>query len=286
MSDGGSPGGSSGKKWDWSNPQNILALIGIVAGLAGSVFGVAMAAPFGQDLLCKNFGFACPRVRAIETQFSIAAIDFEGWCEAWLQTMQSEPLPPPGYTGSKADCRLDASVSGPPGFMGSIATSQTDGDQRSSPDGGGVKQTTDVILIGHLSMKHTQTPADTPFSIRADCWRYDPAVSQWVHLDACTLSPPVYGGIDPFGPVESVLQGVDDQNPHQEPDGSYAVTMTKGEMDFIRRWRLDIDGQTTANLTPGDYRVELTVGAPGEAIEPLMLRAVFNVYPSGTQASP
>lgn len=280
MSEGGSSGGNSARKWDWGNPQNILAVIGIVAGLAGSVFGVAMAAPFGQDLLCKNFGVACPRVKAMEAQFSVTAIDFDGWCENWLTTMRNDPIPPPGFTDSKADCRLDASVSGPSGYMGSIATTQIDSDGKSSTDDGGVKQTPNVILIGHLSMKHTATPADTPFSIRADCWKHDPAVSQWVHLDACTLSPPAYSIGDPFGSVGSVLQSMDDENPSQKPDGSYALTMAKGEIDFVRRWRLDIDGQTTANIPPGDYRVELTIGAPGDAVEPMMLRAAFNVYPA------
>lgn len=280
MSESGSSGnGSSTKKWDWSNPQNVLAVAGIVAGLAGSVFGVAMAAPYGQDLLCKTFGVSCPRIEARDTKFNISAVDFDGWCASWLKSMENEQFPPPAYTGSTADCRWDAWQAGPTGYTKGIAFSMVAGADKSS-DFEAVTKSIGTVLIGHLSMRHTKTAAETPFSLRADCWRDDPAAEVWVHIDACELSAPMIGIDSPF-PASSYTSA-----PVRQADGSLTLTMAKDELDFIQRWRLDVDGQTTADLAPGAYRVDLAIGAPGEAIEPLMISTIFDIASPAPQQQP
>lgn len=253
----------AGKKWDWSSPQNIIALVGIAVSLAGSVFGVALALPFGQDLLCRNFRVSCPHVAVSSIQLDVSAIDFEGWCEDWRSKMRAETAPPPGFIDSPADCRLDFSASDPPGFSARI---------------GGVKQSNGIVLVAHLSMQHPAIPSDIPFTLRAQCWRHDAQISMWVHTP-CALSRPI---IDGRPPVETPDASVYlDRQPEAQalPEGAIAAVLEKDALDYIARWRLDIAGETTSSIPTGDYRVEVAVGAPGESIEPQRVRADFNVYP-------
>ena len=88
----GQPGGATPKKWEWGNPQNVIAIVGIAVGLLGSVFGVALALPFGQDFLCKSVGVSCPHFKVSDAQLSISAIDFDAWCKDALQRQDVDAL--------------------------------------------------------------------------------------------------------------------------------------------------------------------------------------------------
>lgn len=275
MSDSNLPGPDkpSDRKWDWSNPQTVLAALGIVAGLAGSVFGVAMAAPYGQDLLCKSFGVSCPRVEFRNPRLSVNAIDFDGWCADWLNQQAKQEFPPPGYTGSVMDCSLDFSVAGPQGFGGQIANSGIE------PGGsGGVAGHGGMLLALHLSMENAATASDTPVTLRVLCRRSDTATEQMAPVP-CELSPPRYDAADPFGErlAYSWQRAEGDEAPL--PQGAIQAVIRKDELDFIQRWRLDIDNHPNANLPPGLYSVEIAAGSPGESVEPIRIGATFEVYP-------
>lgn len=282
-----SENGFSGKKWDWSNPQNILAVIGIIAGLGGSVFGVAMAAPFGQDLLCENFKVACPRMKIEEPSLSISAIDFNGWCASWLSDMRKEQFPPPGFSDSEADCSLDFSTSDPAQFSGMIARSPDARDVAKGvePSGGGVRKSADIVLVAHLTMQHAPPRADTPFSLRAQCWWSDDSIHMWTRVP-CALSLPKFGA-EPFGTLADYVDPQLTPDRATLPEGAIAAVARANALEFIERWRLDIGDGMTANIDPGNYRVEIAIGAPGEAVEPTRVRAEFNVYlQSAPNASP
>lgn len=281
MSDTSQPGPdkASDRKWDWSNPQTILAALGIVAGLAGSVFGVAMAAPFGQDLLCKSFGVACPRVVFENPQLSVNAIAFDDWCNDWLSRQSASPEPPPpGYTGSTMDCSLDFSIAGPPGFGGQISFGSIEPDgKRVAPDSpGGVLSDRGMLLALHLSMEHTATPSDIPVTLRVLCRRSDPETQLMTPIP-CELSPPDYTAADPFARPHAYLDEPDAEAPL--PEGAARSVIRKDDLDFIQRWRLDIDNHPNAELPPGRYSVEIAAGAPGESVEPVRIGTTFDVYP-------
>jgi hypothetical protein len=265
------------RQWDWKDPQIILGTLAILAGLAGSVFGVAMAAPFGQDLLCRSFNVSCPRTEFENAKLSINVIDFDGWCGRWLEDMAKESAPPPGYSGSVMDCAYDFSVSEPPGFGGSITFANIEPDgRRVTPDTpGGVKSSNGLLLALHLSMEHPAVLSDTPFTLRVKCSRHDPDIRQWAPV-ACTLRAPYFSAADPQN--EGPLTYLDEPRP-PTPDDTDTGTMLTGELDFAQRWRLDIDGRSDALLPPGDYSVEIAVGAPGEPVAPMRIGAAFNVYP-------
>lgn len=275
MSDTSQPGPdkASDRKWDWSNPQTILAALGIVAGLAGSVFGVAMAAPNGQDMLCKTFGIACQRVAFKNPQLSVNAIDFDGWCADWLDQQSRMQFPAPGYTGSTMDCSLDFSIAGPPGFGGQISHEGTQ-----PANSGGVLGHRGMLLALHLSMENAATASDTPITLRVLCRRNDTATEQMAPVP-CELSPPRYDAADPFGErlAYSWQRAEDGEAPL--PQGAIKALIVKDELDFIQRWRLDIDNHPNAELPPGLYSVEIAAGAPGEPVDPIRVGAMFQVYP-------
>ncbi len=271
-------GKPSDRKWDWSNPQTILAAVGIVVGLAGSVFGVALAAPYGQDLLCKSFGVSCPRVVFENPQLSVNAISFDDWCNDWLTKQSSSEPPPPGYTGSAMDCSLDFSIAGPPGFGGQISFGSVEPDgKRVTPDNpGGVMSHRGMLLALHLSMEHTATPSDIPVTLRVLCRRSDPE-TQLMAPVACALSPPAYNAADPF--ARQFDYSAEPDAEAALPEGTIRGVIRKDELDFIQRWRLDIDNHPNAELRPGRYSVEIAAGAPGESVEPVRIGTTFDVYP-------
>ncbi len=273
---------TSDHKWDWSNPQTILAAAGIFAGLAGSVFGVAMAAPYGQDLLCKSFGVSCPRITLEKPQLSVNAIEFEAWCSDWLTQQEQSEFPPPGYTGSSMDCSLDFSVAEPPGFGGRISYGSVEPDgARITPESpGGVMSHRGMVLAVHLSVEHTAPAVDTPVTLRVLCRRSDAATGQMAPVP-CELRPPSYNAADPTDvglPAYSWERDQAGDDPPR-PAGAIEIVMLKDELDFIERWRLDIDGQPNANLQPGTYSVEIAIGSPGEPVEPKRVGTTFEVYP-------
>lgn len=282
MSDTEQPntGKAPDRKWDWSNPQTVLAALGIVAGLAGSVFGVAMAAPYGQDLLCKSFGVSCPRVEFKNPRLSVNVIDFDGWCADWLDQQAKQAFPPPGYTGSTMDCSLDFSVAGPPGFGGQISYVSLEPDGRLvGPDiPGGVMGHRGMLLALHLSMEHAATATDTPLTLRVLCRRSDAATDQMAPVP-CELSPPRYDAADPFGERLAYSWQRAENAEAPLPEGAIEAMVLKDELDFIQRWRLDIDNHPNAELPPGLYSVEIAAGAPGESVEPIRIGATFEVYP-------
>lgn len=277
MSDGEKPG-SSDRKWDLSNPQTLLAVVGIVVSIVGSIFGVALAMPTGQDILCKNFGMSCKHVSMLEAQLNFSVIDFDAWCDNWLKEMEANPPPPPGFSGIRSDCVLDASETGPRGFTKQIALTRIEGDEKNESHDGWARKSPGSVLIAHLSIKHTKTRVETPFTIQADCWRHNPEDSAWEHLNGCALSPAAYRLDGYAGSIEeSFRQTYEKPEASQQPNGTTAQVMAENEVDFIQRWRLDIEGSKTADLPPGDYRIELSAGEPGEALEPFLLRAWFSV---------
>lgn len=259
----GQPGGATPKKWEWGNPQNVIAIVGIAVGLLGSVFGVALALPFGQDFLCKSVGVSCPHFKVSDAQLSISAIDFDAWCKDQLATISAMPDQPPGFSNSQMDCRLRFGDSDPPGFSSLIS---------------GVKAVPGVLLVGHLQMKLPAQRNDVPVTVRAQCWRHDPAISMWGHVP-CELSAPSFDFGNPFGAIEDYASREIKPEAPELPEGAFMAVMPANSLDFIARYRLDIDGKINAELTPGDYRVEIAIGGPGEAVEPERVQAEFNVYP-------
>lgn len=286
MGDGEEPNAAkaSGGKWDWSNPQTVLAVIGIIAGLGGSVFGVAMAAPYGQDLLCQTFNLTCPRTKFENPSLSINAIDFDSWCDDWLEEQGASDMPPPGYTGSKMDCSLDFSIEEPANYSGNVSFARRapDGERIAPAAPGGVASRPGVLLVAHLSMEHPVVQADTPFTLRVVCRRGAPEGRAMAPVP-CQLSPPRYNSVNPFDPDGDAFRwpGLDAPTADAEPPlpaGAVRVSLRKDELDFIQRWRLDIDGQANAALQPGLYSVEIAAGAPGESVEPVRIGAEFEVY--------
>lgn len=283
MSHADEPGPQAGsdRKWDWSNPQIVLNVAAIVVGLAGSIFGVALAAPFGQDLLCKTVNLSCPRTSFENVKLSVNVVAFDAWCDSWLAEMAKEEFPPPGYTGSRADCALDFSSGEPPGHGGGIAFARIPAGEQDVIEGdpGGVMSSSGLLLVGHLTMEHPPPRNDTSFTLRAQCTRRDPGGAYFQRVP-CELGPTSYSNGLVFPDVDDLLYRQSDPDDGGEglPEGAVRGVMHKGEVDYIARWRLDIDGQTNALLPLGDYRVEIIIGAPGEPVEPKRIGASFQVY--------
>jgi len=269
------------RKWDWSNPQIVLNVVAIAVGLAGSIFGVALAAPFGQDLLCKTMGLSCPRTSFENVKLSVNVIEFDKWCDSWLAEMAREEFPPPGYTGSRADCSLDFSSSEPAGYGGGIAFANIRAGEKDvvEENPGGVMSNSGLLLVGHLTMEHPPPRDDTSFTLRAQCTRRDPGGGYFQRVP-CELGPTSYSNGMLIPEADDLLRRqFDSELAGQDlPEGGVRGVMRKGEVDYIARWRLDIDGQTNALLPLGEYRVEIIIGAPGEPVEPKRIGASFEVY--------
>jgi len=161
------------------------------------------------------------------------------------------------------DCALEFAASDPPGFSGQIE---------------GVKAIPGVILVGHLQMKIPAQRNDVPVTVRAQCFRHDPAISMWTRVP-CELSAPSYDFGNPYGTLESFVSEEAKPDAPDLPEGAFMAVMPANSLDFIARYRLDIDGKINAELPVGDYRVEIAIGGPGEAVEPDRAQAAFNVYP-------
>lgn len=249
MSDGDKP---SDKKWDLSNPQILLALIGLVVTVAGTVFGVALAAPWGQDALCNTFNVSCPHFKVTDVRANVAAIDFGAWCDEQYKNAPADELPPPGLLKARDACTLDFSDSNPVGFFRDVTD---DGYYRSSSK----------VLALHFQMNNPPQRVDTEFTLRTECSRHDDGIGMWTRLP-CTLSPPVYG------PEEAGLL-VEPGNFATQPDeassdgSTLRAIILKGKGGFVERWRLDIDLSKNASIEAGTYRVEIIVGGAGEPID-------------------
>ncbi|MDP3492964.1 MAG: hypothetical protein Q8R82_07605 [Hyphomonadaceae bacterium] len=258
----GQQGGAPAEKREWYNSQTIIRIGGILVGLVTILFA-GLALPFGQDFLCKSVGLSCPHVKVSDMQFGVSAIDFDAWCKDKLATIAAMPDQPPGFTNTQMDCALEFSASDPPGFSGQIS---------------GVKAVPGVVLVGHLQMKIPAQRTDIPMTVRAQCSRHDAAISMWVRVP-CELSPPSYDFGNPYGTPESFVAEEPKPEAPELPEGAFVAVMSANSLDFIARYRLDMDGKINAELPPGDYRVEIAIGGPGEAVEPERVQAEFNVYP-------
>lgn len=248
MSDPGHTG-SSDRKWDLSHPQTMLNIISILVTVAVSVFGVAVAVPWGQDTLCSSWGVGCPHFKVTDVRFNVTGIDFKGWCEKEYANASNEP--PPGFINASDACSLDFSASDPPGFFTPVVET-------------GIEASSNKVLVVHFQMNQPPQRVDTAFTLRTECLRRDSSVNQWRQLP-CKLSPPSYGPEQAGLMLPMPTYTTDEQAP--PPDGTNRAVIMKDKGSFIERWRLDIDGQTTAMLEPGDYRIDIVVGGAGEPID-------------------
>lgn len=245
-------GAASEKKWDFSNPQTLLAVVGIVVSLVGSVFGVALAVPWGQDILCNSISMACPHFEVADLRAKVDTIDFKGWCDQEYRDVPESEPPPPGLNSARDACTLDFSDHSPVGFFRDV----TDDGFYRSPD---------KVLALHFEMSNPPQQIDTPFTLRTECSRNDDSIRMWQRLP-CKLSPPE------FGPVEAGLtldpQPFDADAEEVSADGSeLRATILKKKGSFVGRWRLDMERLKNGNLEAGTYRVEIIVGGAGEPID-------------------
>ena len=269
MSDGDRPA-SSEKKWDLSNPQIVLTLIGIMVGAICSVFGVALAMPFGQDLLCNSYGIACPHFRMSNAMLDVSGINYQRYCEDKYRGLDSvsdlEP-PPPGYDSAIDACEVEFSQNDPPGYFAPVLET-------------GIYGSPDNVLVVHFQMTVPPQRINVPFTLRTQCRRGDDDIQMMV-LIPCKLSPPVYG------PNETGKGGLlPDYAADEEvlPDGTLRTSILKENGSYVGRWRLDIEGSPNAGVKPGRYSVTMFVGGAGEPIDDAEPSEVFfTMYPAPSE---
>lgn len=245
-------GVTSEKKWDFSNPQIMLGVLAIAVSIAGSVFGVALAVPWGQDILCNSVNLGCPHFEVADLRAKVDTIDFKGWCDEEYKNVPADEPPPPGLDRARDACKLDFFDHNPAGFFSDV----TDG---------GFYRSSDKVLALHFEMSSPPQQINTPFTLRTECSRHDDSIRMWQRLP-CQLSPPEYG------PVEAGLtlapQTFEADAVEVSPDGSeLRATILKKKGGFVGRWRLDIERSKNGNLEAGTYRVEIIVGGAGEPID-------------------
>lgn len=266
MSDGDKPA-SSEKKWDLSNPQILLTLVGIVVGAVCSVFGVALAMPLGQDLLCNSYGVACPHFKMSNALLDVSGIDYKAYCEkeyAGRDTGSLLDQPSPGFEKAIDACEVNFANNDPPGFFMPVLKT-------------GVVGSPGNILVVHFQMAVPPQRINVPFTLRTECRRGDDAIQMMSDVP-CKLSPPIYGpyqtGALPTLPDYSAPENV-------LPDGTLRTNITKDKGSYVGRWRLDIEGSPNAGVRPGVYSVTMIVGGAGEPIDDAVPSTVFfTLYPS------
>lgn len=265
MSDGDKPA-SSEKKWDLSNPQILLTLIGIVVGAVCSVFGVALAMPLGQDLLCNSYGVACPHFKMSNALLDVSGIDYAGYCRKEYPERPGGTgldTPSPGYDEAIDACEVNFANNDPPGFFTPVLKTGIDG----SPGN---------VLVVHFQMAVPPQRINVPFTLRTECRRGDDAIQMMSEIP-CKLSPPVYG---PYQTGKLPLQDYSAAE-NDLPDGALRTSLTKAKGSYVGRWRLDIEGSPNAGVRPGVYSLTMVVGGAGEPIDDAVPSTVFfTVYPA------
>jgi hypothetical protein len=243
------------RKWDLSDPQTLLAIVGVGATVVMGLFGAAFAIPGGQDLLCRTIGWSCDAIDLSDVRFTAWAVEHDRFCAdqsagAWYGEAPS--------IGS--DCIVDFGTDLPQGYSGPMAY---------------VESTPAVSLAGHLTFQHPQIARAARVTVRPDCWRGREG-KDFLEPIPCALSPPRVGGDLLFGALAAEERKALSAGDTNAPN-AIALTLDPAQTVFAARYRLDVDGQESAALVPGYYRMDLSIGAPGEAVEPAKARLEFEV---------